>query len=69
MVGARSNVVVEALCYKPEGRGFETGWGEKFLIYLIIPAALRPGVYSASKRNEYQKLKNYASGEYSAAGA
>jgi hypothetical protein len=29
-----------------------------FLIYLILLAALGPGVYSASKRNEYQKHKN-----------
>jgi hypothetical protein len=26
-----------------------------FSIYLILPAALGPGVYSASNRNEYQK--------------
>jgi hypothetical protein len=26
-----------------------------FLIYLILPAALGPGVHSASNRNEYQK--------------
>jgi hypothetical protein len=26
-----------------------------FLMYLIFPAALGPGVYSASNRNEYQK--------------
>jgi hypothetical protein len=26
-----------------------------FLIYLIPPAALGPGVYSASNKNEYQK--------------
>jgi hypothetical protein len=26
-----------------------------FLIYLIFPAALGPGVYSASNRNEHQK--------------
>jgi hypothetical protein len=25
---------------------------------LILPAALGPGVYSASNRNEYQKYKN-----------
>jgi hypothetical protein len=25
---ARGGVVVKALCYKPEGRGFETLWGE-----------------------------------------
>jgi hypothetical protein len=26
--GARGSVVVKALCYKPEGRGFETRRGE-----------------------------------------
>jgi hypothetical protein len=26
-----------------------------FYIYLILPVALGPGVYSASNRNEYQK--------------
>jgi hypothetical protein len=30
----------------------------KFKIYLILLAALGPGVYSASNRNEYQKHKN-----------
>jgi hypothetical protein len=29
-----------------------------FSIYLILPVALGPGVYSASNRNEYQKHKN-----------
>jgi hypothetical protein len=29
-----------------------------FSIYLILPAALGPGVCSASNRNEYQKQKN-----------
>jgi hypothetical protein len=57
-----SNEVVKALCYKPEGRGFDTRSGD-FLIYLILPAALGPWVYSASNRNEYQKHKNYVSGE------
>jgi hypothetical protein len=33
--------------------------GVIFSIYLILPAALGPGVYSASNRNEYQKHKNY----------
>jgi hypothetical protein len=28
-----------------------------FSIYIILPAALDPGVYSASNRNEYQKQK------------
>jgi hypothetical protein len=31
-------------------------------IYLIL-TALGPGIYSASNRNEYQKHKNYVSGE------
>jgi hypothetical protein len=30
-------------------------------IYLIFPAALGPGGYSASNRNEYQKQKNNVS--------
>jgi hypothetical protein len=38
-------------------------------LYLILPAALDPGIYSASNRNEYQKQKNNVSGEESAAGA
>jgi hypothetical protein len=34
------------------------------LVYLILPAAPDPGVYSASNRNEYQKHKiNNVSGE------
>jgi hypothetical protein len=32
-------------------------------IYLILPAALSPGVYSASNKNEYQKQKYSVSGE------
>jgi hypothetical protein len=42
---------------------------ELFSIYLMLPAALGPWVYSAFKRNEYQKQKNNVSGEESAAGA
>jgi hypothetical protein len=34
-----------------------------FLIYLILPAALGPVVYSVSNRNEYQKQKNNISEE------
>jgi hypothetical protein len=49
------SVVVKALCYKPEGRGFDSRWGEFLKIYLIFPVAPGPGVYSASNRNEYQK--------------
>jgi hypothetical protein len=36
---------------------------EFFSIYLILPAALGPGVYSASNRNEYRKQENNISGE------
>jgi hypothetical protein len=55
--------VLEALRYKPEGRGFETLWGEWiFSVYLILPAALGPGVYSASNTTVCQKEKNNVSG-------
>jgi hypothetical protein len=40
-----------------------------FSIYLILPATLRPEVYSASNRNEYQKQKSNVYGEQSAADA
>jgi hypothetical protein len=40
-----------------------------FSIYLILPAALGPGVHSASKSNQYHKQKNNVSENYSAAGA
>jgi hypothetical protein len=64
----RGSIVVKAVCYKQEGREFETQWDEWIIsIYLILPAALGPVVYSTSNRNEYQKQKNSVSGE-SAAG-
>jgi hypothetical protein len=52
-MGARGSVVAEALCYKPEVRGFETRWSELFFfpIYLILSAAVGPEVYSGSKKN------------------
>jgi hypothetical protein len=34
-----------------------------FSFYIVLPAALYPGVYSASNRNEYQKQKNNVSEE------
>jgi hypothetical protein len=57
-------IAVEVLCYKQEGRGFETRKGEWFFfsIYLHSPTTLDPGVYSASNTHEYQKQKN-VSGE------
>jgi hypothetical protein len=43
---SRVSVVARTLCYKPEGRGFDTRSGEGFFsIYLILPVALGPGVY------------------------
>jgi hypothetical protein len=52
--GGGGGVVVKALCCKSEGRGFLTRLGEQiFSIYPILSAALGPGVYSASNRNEY----------------
>jgi hypothetical protein len=61
--GARRSIMVKALCYIPEGRGFETRWDEWFLSnYVILPATLDPGVYSASNRNEYQTHKNNVAG-------
>jgi hypothetical protein len=36
---------------------------EFFLIYLILPSPLGPGVYSVSNRNEYQKQKKKVSEE------
>jgi hypothetical protein len=50
--GARGSVVVNAPCYKPKGRGFETRSYQP----------LCPGIYSASNINEYQKQK-HVSGE------
>jgi hypothetical protein len=34
-----------------------------FSIYLILPAALAPGVHSTPNRNEYKKQKKKVSGE------
>jgi hypothetical protein len=51
-------VVVTELCYKPEGRRFETRCGEWIsLTYLMVPAALGSGVYSASKTHEAEAEK------------
>jgi hypothetical protein len=56
--------VVKVLCYKSENCGFETDEvNVRFLIHLILPAPLGPGVYSTSNRNEYQRQKNNVSGE------
>jgi hypothetical protein len=67
-LGARGSVVVEEPCYKSEGRDPMRRKIFFFLIYLILPAALGPEVYSATNRNEYHKQKNNVSGDQSAAG-
>jgi hypothetical protein len=51
--------LVEAVGYKPKGHGFETRWGE---IFLMLPAALDPGVHSTSNRNEALGYKSEGSG-------
>jgi hypothetical protein len=53
VTGGRRRLHNEELRYKPEGRRFETRWDP--MIYLVLPAALGPGVYLACNRNEYQK--------------
>jgi hypothetical protein len=40
-----------------------------FSVYLILPDAVDPGIYSASNKNKYQKRENKVSGELSEAGA
>jgi hypothetical protein len=61
--GARGSVMVKALCYKPESRGFESQLIQLSIsINLIHPAALDPGIYSAFNRNEYQECRNNVSG-------
>ena len=53
--GARGVVVVKALCYKPEGRGFDSRWWHwNFSVIQSFRPHCGPGVDSASNRNEYQ---------------
>jgi hypothetical protein len=57
--GARGSVVVEALYYSV----FDSRWGQRnFSIRLTLSAALGPGVYSASNRNECHKQKKKKKG-------
>jgi hypothetical protein len=66
----RDNVVLEGLCQRSEGRGFDTRRGKYVLsIYLILTAALGPGVYWASSINAYQRQKWNFLGGKAAAGA
>jgi hypothetical protein len=48
--------LVEALCYKQEGRGFKTRW--EFICFNLPNRSSRtrpPAAYSAPNRNGYQK--------------
>jgi len=47
--------LVEALRYKPEGRGFDSRWCHWNLSLTYFLPHYGPGVDSASNRNEYQK--------------
>jgi hypothetical protein len=51
--------MVKALCYKP----LPDEVNDISSIYLLFTAALDPGIYSASNRNEYQKQKNNVYGD------
>jgi hypothetical protein len=46
--------LVEILCYKSEGRFSSPGKFIRFSIHLIFPAALGPGVDSASNKIQYR---------------
>jgi hypothetical protein len=49
-------LLVEALCYKPEGRGFESRWGHWiFQAIESFQPHFDPVVDSASNRKEYQE--------------
>jgi hypothetical protein len=49
--------LVEALRYKPEGRGFDSRWSHcNFSVTYSFRSHCGPGVDSASNRNEYQEF-------------
>jgi len=47
---------VEALGYKPEGRGFDSRWCRNFSVTYSFRSRCGPGVDSASNRNEYREF-------------
>jgi hypothetical protein len=51
-----SESVVDALRYKPEGRGIDSRWCHwNFSLSQSFPPRCGPGVDPASNRNEYQE--------------
>ena len=54
--GDRGVTVVKALCYKPEGRWFDSRWCHwNFSLTQSFRSHYGPGIDSASNRNEYQE--------------
>jgi hypothetical protein len=54
--GDRGGAVVKVLCYKSEGRWFDSRWCYwNFSFTQSFRSLYGPGVDSASKRNEYQE--------------
>jgi hypothetical protein len=63
-MGARGSVVARHYSRRQKVAGSRLDEVNEFLsVYLILPYAPGPGVYSVSIRNEYQKQKNNVSGE------
>jgi hypothetical protein len=56
-MGTLGSIVVKALLQAGRSLVGEPMRRMNISIYLILLAALSPGVYSASNRNEYQKHK------------
>ena len=55
-LGDRGSTVVKVLCYKSEGRWFDSGWFHwNFLLTYSFRLHYGPGVHLASNRNEYQE--------------
>ena len=55
IIGDRGSTVVKVLCYKSEGRWFDTGVNGFFIDIKSFRSHCGPGVDSASNRNEYQE--------------
>jgi hypothetical protein len=63
-MGVHNSKVVEAPCYKPEGRAFKNQLGELIFFNLRSPSSHgRQFAYSPSNWNENQKQKTNVSGE------
>jgi len=55
-MGYRGSTVVKVLCYKSEGRCFDSRWCRwNFSLAESFQSHYGPGVDSASNRNEYQE--------------